>query len=145
MKGYLIAGAALCVIAFAMNAGWIPAPGKLETATKQPATESAPLAVKLEPTPAIAPEPAAAAPEPAVASTPVAAPEPAAAPTPAAAAAPVAEPPAPTERTAEAPVPQPAAQPVVQPISQPVATQAEPRPAHADHAAHPKRHGKSRQ
>ncbi|KAF2989555.1 hypothetical protein OGR47_16370 [Methylocystis sp. MJC1] len=118
MKGYLIAGAALCVIAFAMNAGWIPAPGKLETATKPPAEESAPLAVELAPTPAIAPEPAAA-------STPVA--EPAA------------------ERTAEAPVLQPAAQPAAQPISQSAPVKTEPQPAHADHAAHAKRHAKPRQ
>lgn len=63
MKGYLIAGAALCGVAFAMNAGWIPPLGKMETASTPPAAESAPVAVELRPAPAAAPVPVA---EPAV-------------------------------------------------------------------------------
>ncbi|WP_442754958.1 hypothetical protein ACNHKD_18565 [Methylocystis sp. JAN1] len=64
MKGYLYAGVALCLVAFAMNAGWIPRPASnLETAATPAAPEKP---VVSDPTAAL---------EPASATAPPAAPE----------------------------------------------------------------------
>jgi hypothetical protein len=41
MKEYLFAGIALCIIAYAMNAGWIPRPNAIEAANKPQIVEEA--------------------------------------------------------------------------------------------------------
>lgn len=52
MRGYLIAAAGLCVVAYAMNAGLLPKPGNLEPAAKPPAVAPAEVAPEAAPAPA---------------------------------------------------------------------------------------------
>jgi hypothetical protein len=76
VKGYLLAGVAICAVAFAMNAGWLPKPGSLVSAEKAPAVDAV-QATPVETPPAEAPA-QAAPPEPVASAAP--APEPAAEP-----------------------------------------------------------------